>query len=457
MVELRDRTVLGTFFHAPERGSIEMLERALLRIDAEGVIAACLRPTDLGYADDITCAQASGCLVRLPASTVVLPGFVDLHIHAPQYPQLGTALDRPLEQWLADYTFPLEARYTDLAFARRVYTALVEDLLAQGTTTALMFATIHLEATQLLAEICLEKGLRAFIGKVAMDDDRICPDFYRDASVGQAINDTEALIGFIRAHPDNTSGLVRPVVTPRFVPACTDALLGGLGDVARRCGCHIQTHCSESDWEESYVQSRTGMRDTAALDHWGLLTPDTVLAHGVLLSPGDMALIGERRAAVAHCPLSNVYFSNAVFPLRAALEKGLRVGLGTDIAGGPSSSMFDTIRMAVAASRMLDEGVDPDLGANSRGRRGARQDWRIGFHLATAGGAAALGLDAGQFAPGFSFDGQMIDLDARGGTIRIVDEIDNPDILLEKILFTASRANIAETWVAGRPTRKLAK
>ena len=97
------------------------------------------------------------------------------------------------------------------------------------------------------------------------------------------------------------------------------------------------------------------------LDGFGLMTPNTVLAHAVLLSASDMDLIAAREAAVAHCPLSNVYFSNAVFPLRAALEKGLKVGLGTDIAGGPSASLYDTLRMTVTASRMLDEGVDPAL------------------------------------------------------------------------------------------------
>ena len=450
MPDLRGRTLLGTFFHAPECGRIAVLAGALLRIDAEGTIAACVRAADPGHADALARARDAGTLVRLPDTAVVLPGFVDLHVHAPQYPQLGTALDRPLDQWLGTYTFPMEARFADLAFARRAYTALVEDLLAQGTTTALMFATIHREATQLLAEICLERGLRALVGRVAMDDARTCPDFYRDRSVDQALDDTAALVDFIRGHGGNAGALVRPVVTPRFVPACTDALLEGLGALARACDCHVQTHCAESDWAEGYVERRTGMRDAEALDRWGLLTPATVLAHGVLLSPGDMALIRARQTAVAHCPLSNAYFAGAVFPLRAALERGLRVGLGTDIAGGPSASMFDTIRMTVAASRLLEEGVDPALAPGARGRGGARTDWRVAFHLATAGGGAALGLAVGRFEPGCAFDAQLIDPQAKGGTIRIVDPVDDPEVLLEKVLYTASRANIAETWVAGR-------
>lgn len=450
MPDLRGKSLIGRFFHAPTRGRVEVLDLALLKIGADGVIEARLLQTDEAFSEAVDEAERAGALVRLPSSAYVLPGFVDLHIHAPQYPQLGTALDRPLEDWLQHYTFPLEARFADLAFARRVYTALVEDLLANGTTTALMFASIHLEATQLLADISLEKGLRALVGKTAMDDPAVCPDFYRDASAGAALEGTEALIEYIQGHPANKAGLVRPVVTPRFAPSCTDPLLRGLGELAHRCGCHVQTHCSESDWEEGYVQQRTGRRDAEYLDDCGLMTSRTILAHGVLLSESDMDLIHARRSGVAHCALSNVYFSTAVFPLRAALEKGLRVGLGTDIAGGPSVSMLDAIRMTVAGSRMLDEGVDPAIPPDRRGRKGARQDWRVAFHLATAGGAEALGLNVGTFEPGQAFDAQLIDLDAPGGTIRLLDDPADPEALLEKILNSASRANITEVWVAGR-------
>ncbi len=139
------------------------------------------------------------------------------------------------------------------------------------------------------------------------------------------------------------------------------------------------------------------------------------------------------------------------------MEKGLKVGLGTDIAGGPSASMYDVVRMAVVSSRVLEDGVDPDLASQVRGRRGARQDWRVSFHLATAGGAAALGLPTGSFARGQAFDAQLIDVEARAGTVRVLDDAPSPEILLEKILFTASRANIAHVWVAGRRVSGAAK
>jgi guanine deaminase len=448
-LDLRNRTLCGTFHHAPRPGAVDLIEDGLVEIGPDGVIAAVIRAGDPGGDEARRRAAAAGRLTVLPSTVRVLPGFVDLHLHAPQYPQIGTALDRPLEEWLHSHTFPLEARFADLAFARPVYEGLVDDLLANGTTTAMLFATIHDAATRLLVDICLEKGLRALVGRVAMDDPATCPDDYRDPSAAVAIEGSAALIDYVRAHPDNAGGSVLPVVTPRFIPSCSDDLLEGLGGLARDRDCHVQTHCSESDWQDAYAQERFGRRDAECLDRFGLMTARTVLAHGVLLSDGDMELIAARGAGVAHCPLSNVYLSSAVFPLRAALAKGLKVGLGTDVAGGPSLSMFSTARATVAVSRVLEQGADPALAPDMRGRPGSAIDWRTAFHLATAGGAAALGLPIGTFEPGRAFDAMLIDLEAPDASLRIDDDADE-ETVLQKILYTAARANIAAVWVGGR-------
>jgi guanine deaminase len=448
--DLGGRAILADAFHAPRLGVVEHLPGALIEIDADGVIAAVTTEADEAHAERVRALRREGRLETLTAGSFLTPGFVDLHVHAPQYPQLGRALDAPLEVWLQTYTFPLEARYRDLAFARRAYRALVEDLLANGTTTALYHATIHEDATRLLVDICLEAGQRAVIGKVAMDHPESCPDFYRDASVDAAIAGTRAVIDHIRTHPDNRDRRVEPVVTPRFIPACTDPLLEALGALAKDCGCRVQTHCSESDWEHGHVLERIGRRDAEALDGFGLLRPHSVMAHATLLPPQDMDLLRDRQTAVAHCPLSNAYFGDAVFPLRAALQKGLRVGLGTDISGGPSASMFEAQRWAIAASRMLEAGVEPDLPRDLRSKRaGARIDFRDAFFLATRGGGEALGLPIGLFREGCAFDAIEIDPAAPAGGIRLIDGPDEGEALLQKSLFTATRANIARTWVAG--------
>ena len=231
MNDVRGRVLAGTFFHAPTRGTIDILEDALLAVDATGTIATVTRRGEPDHARLRSEAAAAGALVSISAGSYVLPGLIDLHIHAPQYPQLGKALDRSLEDWLTRYTFPLEARYADLGFARRAYEALLDDLAANGTTTAVMYGTIHESANKLLVDVCLQQGLRAFIGKVAMDNPETCPDSYRDASPDAALCGTQALIDYIRCRGAND--LVRPVVTPRFIPSCTDATLAGLAEIGR--------------------------------------------------------------------------------------------------------------------------------------------------------------------------------------------------------------------------------
>ncbi|WEO69544.1 guanine deaminase [Rhizobium rhizogenes] len=450
-MDLRGKTLSASGFHSPERGTIDVLDDVLIEIDAGGAITAVHRHGDPNYRTIRDARDASGELVTLPTGSYILPGFVDLHVHAPQYPQLGDALDVPLEVWLQKYTFPLEARYQDAAFARRVYGLLVEDLLANGTTTALYFATIHQEATRVLVDTCLEKGQRALIGKVAMDNAEECPDYYRDLSPREALDGTRALIDYVRGHPDNHEGRVLPVVTPRFIPSCTNATLEGLGAIAKECGCHVQTHCSESDWAHGYVLARHGMTDTDSLDRFGLLGRKTVLAHANFLTAKDMETVKAREAAIAHCPLSNAYFANAVFPLRAALEKGLHVGLGTDISGGPSASMLENARGAILVSRMLQSGVDPNLPPAARSTFGPAQiDFRDAFYIATSGGGIALDLPVGQFAPGYQFDAVLIDTGAEKGTVRLFEDRDEGEGILQKIIYTASKPNLAATWVGGR-------
>ncbi|MEO5806307.1 guanine deaminase [Devosia sp.] len=445
-LNLRGGGIIGSFFHAPTPGRLEVLRDVLILIDATGTISAVLGLDDPGRAAHE--AALGERLSRLPEGQFGLPGMVDLHVHAPQYPQLGLALDAPLEVWLTRYTFPLEARYSDLDFARERYTMLVDDLLATGTTTALYFATQDREASKLLADICIARGQRALVGKVVMDDATACPDDYRDATPASAIIDTRAVIDHIRSHPENGDGRVLPVITPRFIPSCTDEALAGLGQLAAECGCHVQTHCSESDWAHAHALERYRITDAAALDGFGLLTRKTVLAHANFLTDGDMDLVAARGSGVAHCALSNIYFANSVFPLRRALEKGVHVGLGTDISGGPSASMFEACRTTVQSSRMLEEGVDATLPAASRGVPGSAIGLVTAFHLATAGGGVALDLPIGVLAPGYRFDAIAVDTTIRDGGIRLFGLTD-PVAIFEKIIYGTLRSNIASVWVDG--------
>jgi guanine deaminase len=452
MILLVDRAYLATLLHTPECGRVELLRDTLIVANDDGEIVGVHTAQDPGVEALVRRFAAAGTLVRFGADQYLLPGLVDLHIHAPQWPQLGLALDLPLEEWLQIHTFPLEARYADGAYAATVYASLVDGLLANGTTTAMYFGTIHLEATQILAQICLEKSQRALIGRVAMDDPAQCPPYYRDPSAEFAAAQTRAFIEYVQAMPGNGRGLVRPVITPRFIPSCTDELLAKLGALAADSGCHVQTHCSESDWEHRFVFERFGISDTAALAKFGLLSRRTILAHGNFLSDDDLASIAAHGAGIAHCPLSNVYFSDAVFPLRRVLDRGVHVGLGSDIAGGSSPSILDNARHAVLSSRLLESGVDPALVRSARRRPESRIDAPTAFWLATVGGGIALDLNIGLFRLGYQFDALCIDTAASDSNLRVAST-DTPEQILQKILYEAARSNIRDVWVANRHVR----
>ncbi len=443
------RAFLGNALHTPTRDQLEYLPQALIEVEADGKIRAVHRDGSAAATTAAARHRAAGTLVPLETGQYLLPGFVDLHVHAPQWPQLGLALDLPLEEWLQTSTFPLEARYADTAFADATYQSLVDGLLANGTTTAVYFATIHLAATQKLADICLSRGQRALIGRVAMDNPDQCPDSYRDLSAAEGETQTRRFIEYVRSLQGNESGLILPVITPRFIPSCTDELLAGLGRLARESGCHVQTHCSESDWEHAYVLERCGVTDTEALQRFGLLSRHTVLAHGNFIAGPDIDTILKAGSAVAHCPLSNIYFSDAVFPLQRLLQRGVHIGLGTDIAGGASPSLLENARQAIIASRSLESGVDPTLQRAQRRSPGSRINAVTAFWLATAGGGVALDLPIGLFREGHQFDALILDSRVAGSNLRIPASA-TPDEILQKIVYHGVRANIQETWVANR-------
>jgi guanine deaminase len=428
-------TYLATIMQTPGRHRLDVLRNVSVKVNDHGEIVSIEAAGPDADAD-----------VVLPATTVLIPGLVDTHIHAPQWPQLGTGLDLPLETWLFEHTFPLEAKLTDPELASQVWSEMVGTLLAHGTTTAVYYATISVETTTMLAQSCVSAGQRALVGRVAMDHPDGTPTWYRDEDAAVGIAASAVSIDQIRALG---SRLVEPIITPRFAPACTDELLRGLGELAASTGARVQTHCSESDWEHSYAFERFAMSDTEALDGFGLIRDHSVLAHGDHLGDSDLATLVERGAGVAHCPLSNAYFANAVFPARQALEAGVRVGLGTDVAGGAQPGLLSQCADAVTMSRLLDDGVDPRLDAADRGVAGSRISITDAFWMATAGGAELLGLDVGILEVGRQFDAVAVDTARPGSPLRTWDGIDDDERTFEKIVRLTTPADITGVWVAG--------
>lgn len=370
----------------------------------------------------------------MPTGSYLLPGFTDLHIHAPQWPQAGLALDKPLNEWLNTYTFPLEAKFKNLDYAKKVYQSLIQELLANGTTTGLFFGSVDTDANLVLAKICADLGQRAFIGKVAMDNPDQTPDYYRDESSASAISETEIFIKKLTEMRQTTGADLTPVITPRFVPSCTNETLQGLGDLAEKYDLPIQSHCSESIWEDQYAIDRFNLRDAEVLNKFGLLTDKAIMAHGTQLSDSDLDLFKQQQTAIAHCPISNAYFGNSVMRVQAAYKKNVKVGLGTDISGGFSPSIYRNMQQAIMSSQMLQDS----------GTQNARLSASNAFYLATIGGAKALHINSGQIKAGFKADFQIV----QDQYFELSS--DNASEIFERLVYHTNKENIKQVYVAGK-------
>jgi guanine deaminase len=448
---------------------LRMLPDHVLAVDSATGFIRRLEPASDELLRSLSSRHSSSAEVVEMSSTreFLCPGFIDLHIHAPQYSYAGTATDRPLmgdTGWLETYTFPAERRLRDdLDHARRVYGSVVSTALRFGTTTAVYFATLDAEPCKVLVDCCLEQGQRALIGKVCMD--RNSPiDCCQ--SLEQNLAEAEVVIQHIhdkverrRIKEDDKSSLplILPVVTPRFIPTCSPALLSALGDMAARHNCHVTSHISESVDEVEFSQHLDatvdgggggGRTDAAIFDSHRLLTDQCVMAHAVHLTDEDMDLMKERRSAVAHCPLSNFYFAGGTLPCRKLLQRGNLVGLGTDVAGGYSASMLHSQRMAVIASKAVEHRHHHQQ--QQQKDMAQAIDYRHAFYLATLGGAESLRLNhrIGTFAVGMEFDAILLSADVRS-PVEVFDSDSLSDIF-QKLCVLGDDRNVKRVFVQGR-------
>ncbi|NMM97381.1 guanine deaminase [Bifidobacterium olomucense] len=442
----------GSGFTSKTRDEVRYFEHALFLIDEHGVIQSVLEPGDERYQSEKARAQANGTYQAIANGSYLLPGFIDLHVHAPQWAQDGTGLDEPLEVWLGKYTFPTESKFADEPFAHTVYEDLVTRMLSTGTTTASYYATVHRNGSLVLAQEAERLGQRALVGKVVMDDPEANPEYYRDASAQAAIEETERFINEVAKLNEHSVQGVYPVITPRFIPSCTDEALRGLGELAERYKtyAYIQTHCSESDWEHGYAYERYGRSDTHMLREFGLFTERSILAHSVYPSEEDMRVFAETGAIAVHCPLSNAFFAGAVAPIRRYLAAGMHVALGSDISGGYNPDLYGAIRQAMISSRMLETGVNRELSAGERGVEGSALTLSNAFYLATAGGGASLGLPIGRLEAGYAWDAQVVDTRHPGARLPIFEPNEPASDIFQKIMNLAVPENVRTVWVQGR-------
>ncbi|KAJ7928059.1 Metallo-dependent hydrolase, partial [Mycena leptocephala] len=350
--------------------------------------------------------------------TLIVPNFVDLHLHAAQFLYQGNGLHLPLMEWLNEYAFKAEERLDgDPALARTVYSRLARRLIHHGTGTVLLFGTIKEETNDAAA------GLRAFVGKLSMDISSrpSYKELSAQASLDAAHSFVEKCRGLTASLPTHER-LVEPVLTPRFVPTCSDELLVGLVKCQQRRTSKYKVTLPKHLIRLNTSVKKEGSKISRCLIGWknsqsGLLTPRTIQAHCTFLDVSSFKHVHSCGTAIAHCPLSNSYFSAEPFHLREALDEGVKVGLGTDIAGGYSLDLMSSMRQAVSVSRMRQGSKQVIAGpAAGDDEKTLAIDWKESLYLATKGGATALGLTTGVFDVGLPFDAQEIRLFDSNGT-----------------------------------------
>lgn len=379
-------------------------------------------------------------VIHLSNTEFLMPGLIDTHTHASQFPNAGIGMELTLLDWLKTYTFPTEAGLVENERAVEVYSRCVRSTLDAGTTTAVYFATIHKDSSVLLADICSKMGQRAFVGKVNMD--RNSPENYCEVTK-DSLEDT---LAFVESVTQLGSELVSPIITPRFVPSCSRQLMTELGRLASERGLGVQTHLSENKPECEWVRALEPDCDnyTQVYLKCGLLGPTTILAHCVHLTEEEIKTLKEAGAGVAHCPNSNFSLKSGVCDVRRLQDAGVKVGLGTDVSGGFSPTILNAMRTAVTASNSL---------ASDR-----PQYSPLGFsdviYLATRGGASLLDMTAslGALEPGMLADIIRVDMDAQSNT-RLFGNESFKDIV-SKFVFLADDRNIRNVWVAGKLVKK---
>ena len=329
---------------------------------------------------------------------LIIPGLVDLHVHAPQYSYRGLGMDMELLEWLETNTFPEEAKFKETEYAKKAYRIFVDNMRKGATTRACIFATVHREATLLLMDMLEDAGLNTMDGKVNMD--RNCPDYLREESAEWSAAET---VEWIKDVLHKKYKHTRPILTPRFTPSCTDELMEKLKMIQMRYELPLQSHLSENPGEIAWVQELCPWSEFYgdAYDKFGLFGSDcpTVMAHCVYSDDQEIDRMKANGVYIAHCPESNMNIASGVAPVRKFLEEGLHVGMGSDVAGGSTESIFTAMAHAIQASklrwRLQDDSLKPLTVEEA-------------FYMATKGGGEFFGR-VGSFEEGYEMDVVVLD------------------------------------------------
>ena len=408
----------GNIITAPRLGELDIVENGYLVIKDECIQGAYKTLPETFQNVEVT--DFTGKLI--------LQSFCDMHLHAPQFAMLGMGLDLPLLDWLNTYTFRTEAQFADLNYAREVYTMLAQQLIKNGTTRVCMYSTVHTDTTLLLMEILEQSGICGYVGKVNMD--RNCPSSLAEPLARSKSETLRWLDGCAQFNH------IKPIITPRFTPTCSDELMQWLGELAAERGLRVQSHLSENLSEIDWVQK---LRPDCnqyweSYETYGLFGKNTVMGHCVYSDERERKAMQERGVVVAHCADSNINLASGIAPVRQMLNEGVRVVLGSDIAGGAQLPMLNVITMTIRASKM----------------RRIQTGWQDEFlsveeayYLATTSGAQVMGAGAG-FAAGDKLHALVID-DASFAKTRPLTVQER----FERAIYLADHSNICAVYSEG--------
>lgn len=419
----RSFVLKGVICHSPDPNTLSIMENAY--VVCENGISAGIFPV------------LPECFRNLPlrdmGEKLIIPGLVDLHLHAPQYSYRGTGMDLELLEWLNTITFPQEAKYADLDYARKAYSIFARDLKMSATTRACIFGTLHVDATVLLMDLLEETGLKTMVGKVNMDRNG-SPEL-QEKSARESAAATREWLSRVSGRYQNT----QPILTPRFIPSCSDDLMQQLSEIQKEYQLPIQSHLSENSGEIAWVQELcpSSRFYGDAYSQFGLFGGEgcpTVMAHCVHSTDEEVALMKERGVFIAHCPQSNTDLASGIAPVRRYLDEGLHVGLGSDMAGGFSLSIFramaDAIQVSKLRWRLLDDFLKPVTLEEA-------------FYMATLGGGSFFGK-VGCFEKGYEFDALVLD----DSNLRHPQKLTARE-RLERLVYLSDDRNITEKYVSG--------
>lgn len=362
---------------------------------------------------------------------LLLPGFIDSHVHAAQVPVVASWGEQLLD-WLERYTFPAERRFEDPAVARAGSDAFLDSLLAHGTTTALVFGTVHEAATDALFEAAEARGMAIIAGKVLMD--RHCPDFLQDTA--QSGYDASARL-IQRWHG---KGRLRYAVTPRFAPTSTEAQLEGAGALMKLAdGIYSQTHVSENPAEVAWVSELfPKARDYVDVyQGYGLLNDHAVLAHGLHLTDREWRALADTHVRLAVCPTSNTFLGSGLFDFQRAEDEGVALSLATDVGGGTSLSQLVSAAEAYKVAQLKGKKLSAG--------------WLL--HRITQGNAEALHLgdDIGTLDVGKQADLVVLEPEASPNLATRLEGVESLEERLFALVILGDERLTRATWVAGQP------